>query len=82
VRCSSSPPPQPPVRRWYGPIVRALETTKGRTLNERFFLDLLQRAFSVDEAPARLDTAINWGRYGELFDYHADSTELGLTQPE
>ena len=53
-----------------------------RRRRSRFFLDLLQRAFSVDEAPARLDTAINWGRYGELFDYHADSTELGLTQPE
>ena len=31
-------------------IVRALETTQDGTLNERFFFDLLQRAFSEDEA--------------------------------
>jgi NitT/TauT family transport system ATP-binding protein len=60
-------------------IVRALETTKDGTLNERFFLDLLRRAFGEDEARAQLDTAVNWGRYGELFDYHADDDELVLT---
>jgi NitT/TauT family transport system ATP-binding protein len=63
-------------------IVRALETTKDHTLSERFFLDLLQRGFSEDEARAQLDTAINWGRYAELFDYHADAGELILTPPD
>jgi hypothetical protein len=29
-----------------------LETTKDGTLNERFFLDLLRRAFGEDEARA------------------------------
>ena len=62
-------------------IVRALETTKDGTLNERFFFDLLQRAFSEDEARAQLNTAVNWGRYAELFDYHADDDELVLTAP-
>jgi NitT/TauT family transport system ATP-binding protein len=60
-------------------IVRALETTKDGTLDERFFLDLLQRAFSEEEARTQLNTAINWGRYAELFDYHADDGELILT---
>ena len=63
-------------------IVRALETTTDRTLSERFFLDLLQRAFSEEEARAQLDIAINWGRYGELFDYRADDGELILTSPD
>jgi NitT/TauT family transport system ATP-binding protein len=63
-------------------IVRALETTKDHTLSERFFLDLLQRGFSEDEARAQLGTAINWGRYAELFDYHADAGELILTPPD
>jgi NitT/TauT family transport system ATP-binding protein len=63
-------------------VVRALETTKDHTLGERFFLDLLQRGFSEDEARAQLDIAINWGRYAELFDYHADAGELILTPPD
>src|SRR5580658_6135485 len=60
-------------------VVRALETTKDGTLNERFFLDLLRGGYSEEEGRAQLDTAIDWGRYGELFDYHADDGELILT---
>jgi NitT/TauT family transport system ATP-binding protein len=63
-------------------IVRALETTKDGTLGERFFLDLLGRGFSEEEARAQLDTAIDWGRYGELFDFDANSGELGLTRAD
>jgi NitT/TauT family transport system ATP-binding protein len=63
-------------------IVRALQTTKDGTLNERFFLDLLGRGFSEEEARAQLDTAIDWGRYGELFDFEADSGELRLSGPD
>lgn len=60
-------------------ILRALETTKDGTLSERFFLDLLRGGFSEDEAQAQLDTAIDWGRYGELFDYRAGDGQLILT---
>jgi NitT/TauT family transport system ATP-binding protein len=60
-------------------IVRALETTADGTLNERFFLDLLGRGFTEEEARAQLDTAIDWGRYGELFDYDANTGEFTLT---
>jgi len=63
-------------------IVRALENTEDGTLNERFFLDLLGRGFSEDEAQMQLRTAIGWGRYGELFDYDANSGELELTKPD
>jgi NitT/TauT family transport system ATP-binding protein len=57
-------------------IVRALETTKDGTLHERFFLDLLGRGFTEEQARAQLDTAIDWGRYGELFEYDADDQQL------
>jgi len=60
-------------------ILRALETTKDGTLSGRFFLDILGRGFTEDEARAQLDTAIDWARYGELFDYDADDDELLLT---
>jgi hypothetical protein len=43
-----------------------------------FFLDLLRRGFSADEARHQLDIAIDWGRYGEVFEYDAESGELIL----
>jgi hypothetical protein len=58
------------------------ETTHDAALDERFFLDLLGRGFSEDDARVQLDTAIQWGRYGELFDYAADDRKLILTRPE
>jgi NitT/TauT family transport system ATP-binding protein len=63
-------------------IVNALETTKDGTINARFFLDLLGRGFSEEEAQAQLDTAIDWGRYGELFEFDDDSGELALSRPD
>jgi NitT/TauT family transport system ATP-binding protein len=63
-------------------IVRALESTDNGTLNERLFLDLLGRAFGEDEARAQMNTAIDWGRYGELFDFDANTGELLLTRPD
>jgi NitT/TauT family transport system ATP-binding protein len=39
---------------------------------EEFFLDMLDEQFSEDECARQLETAINWGRYAELF-YWDDS---------
>ena len=43
-----------------------------------FFLDTLRRGFAEDEARHQLDIAIDWGRYGELFEYDANTGELAL----
>ena len=59
-------------------ILRALRATSDGTLREGFFLDLLRRGFSADAARRQLDIAIDWGRYGELFDYDAERGELIL----
>ena len=59
-------------------ILRALNATDDGTLREGFFLDLLRRGFSAEEARRQLDIAIEWGRYGELFEYDAESGELVL----
>jgi NitT/TauT family transport system ATP-binding protein len=53
-------------------ITRSLEAKANRSLPDEFFYDLLEEHFSEDEIKRQLDTAINWGRYAELFDY--DST--------
>jgi NitT/TauT family transport system ATP-binding protein len=60
-------------------ILRALRATGDGTLREGFFLDLLRRGFSADEARRQLDIAIDWGRYGELFQYDGEDGELILT---
>jgi len=67
------------------PLVRAicssLEATKDGTLGEGFFFDLLRRGFTQDEARRQLDLAIDWGRYGELYDFDAHSGQLKLERP-
>lgn len=59
-------------------VVAALENSDDGALRDDFFLDLLRRGFTDAEARRQLDIAIQWGRYGELFDYDADSGELVL----
>jgi NitT/TauT family transport system ATP-binding protein len=59
-------------------ICKGLHATTDGTLREGFFLDLLRRGFSDEEARRQLDTAIEWGRYGELFEYDAESGQLVL----
>src|SRR3974390_2028278 len=59
-------------------IMKALETTKDGNLGENFFLDLLRRGFSEDEAHEQLRIAVDWGRYGELFDLDSNTGQLTL----
>ena len=64
------------------PLVRAicssLGSTKDGTLGRSFFLNLLRRGFTEAEANVQLDIAIDWGRYGELYDFDANSGQLKL----
>jgi NitT/TauT family transport system ATP-binding protein len=59
-------------------VVQALAATEDHNLREGFFLDVLRRGFSAQEARSQLDTAIDWGRYAELYDYDSDDEELTL----
>lgn len=59
-------------------IMKALETTKDGNLGENFFLDLLRRGFSEEEAREQLRIAVDWGRYGELFDLDSNTGQLTL----
>jgi NitT/TauT family transport system ATP-binding protein len=61
-------------------IVKALENSDDGTLRDDFFRDLLHRAYTADDTEKQLDIAIDWGRYGELFDYDADTGELVLSE--
>lgn len=59
-------------------ICRALEASADGNLRAGFFLDLLRRGFSTTDARQQLDTAIDWGRYAELFDYDTNTDQITL----
>ena len=52
-------------------IVRALDSKSDHTVAEEFFHDMLDEQFSEEETLRQLETAINWGRHAELFDFDA-----------
>jgi NitT/TauT family transport system ATP-binding protein len=66
------------------PLVRtihhALLRADDGALKEAFFLDLLRPQYSDDEGRAQLEIAIDWGRYGELYEYAADTQEITRAQ--
>jgi NitT/TauT family transport system ATP-binding protein len=53
-------------------IKRALESKSDHTLPDEFFHDILDEHFSEEETLRQLETAINWGRYAELFDHDSE----------
>lgn len=58
-------------------IRRAVEEGDGHA-PRRQFLDELQEEFSPVEARRQLSTALDWARYGELFDFDPDSEDFVL----
>jgi len=61
-------------------ITRSLEARADHTLPDGVFEDLLDEHFSEEEAKAQLETAINWGRYAELFDHDSDTHRFFLPE--
>ena len=59
---------------------QSLRAKSDRTLPAEFFHDLLDEHFSEQESGRQLETAIQWGRYAEIFDYDAATGELTLTE--
>jgi NitT/TauT family transport system ATP-binding protein len=64
------------------PLVRcmheALSESKNGAVKKDFFIDILDESYSADEAEAQFDTALTWGRFAGLFDYHSDEETLSL----
>ena len=61
-------------------IVQALEGSANHTVDEQVFLEQLEAYFSQKEARAQLDTAVDWGRYAEIFTYQDDSGVFRLEE--
>ena len=61
-------------------IVRAIEAKSNHSVPEEFFHDLLDEQFTEEVTLRQLETAINWGRYAELFDF--DAARRRFIEPE
>jgi NitT/TauT family transport system ATP-binding protein len=57
-----------------------LRRKSDRSINDEFFRDVLDEHFAEDEVQRQFDTAMNWGRYGEIFDYDRESGRLVQTE--
>ncbi|HEY9854592.1 MAG TPA: nitrate/sulfonate/bicarbonate ABC transporter ATP-binding protein [Stenomitos sp.] len=62
-------------------IDRVLKGKKNREMAEEFFMAVLNHHFSSAEAQRQLQTAIDWGRYAELFAYDERAQLLFLEDP-
>jgi len=64
------------------PILRrireALQEAEGGRVRKQEFLERLEEHFSPTEAERQLGTALDWARYGELFDHDPDTEEFVL----
>ena len=56
----------------------ALTSKSDGTLPLEFFRDVLAEHFSEDELRQQIDTALNWGRYAEIFTYDSENDRLHL----
>lgn len=59
-------------------IRRVLESKSDHAVREEFFHDLLDEQFSESETIRQMETAINWGRYAEIFEFDAGTHRLML----
>lgn len=59
-------------------IVQVLSTSAKHRMSEDFFIEILQNYFTEEEGWNQLETAIDWGRYAELFAYDLDAGEIYL----
>jgi NitT/TauT family transport system ATP-binding protein len=57
-----------------------LKRKADHSINDEFFHDILDEHFAEDEVQRQFETAMNWGRYAEIFDY--DREKNLLIQPE
>lgn len=57
----------------------ALASKSDHTMPLEFFRDLLQKHCSDEEVQRQIETALNWGRYGEVFAYDSEGDRLLLS---
>lgn len=59
-------------------IVHTLREKTNGAMRSDFFMGIWDDYFPLEEAERQLATAVDWGRYGELFEYDASEGRLYL----
>jgi NitT/TauT family transport system ATP-binding protein len=58
-----------------------LKRKSDHAIADEFFHDILDEHFAEDEVLRQFETATNWGRYAEIFDYDRANGRLTQTEP-
>jgi NitT/TauT family transport system ATP-binding protein len=58
-----------------------LKRKSDHSIQDEFFHDILDEHFGEDEVLRQFETAMNWGRYAEIFDYDRESGKLVQAEP-
>ncbi len=58
-----------------------LKRKSDHSIQDEFFHDILDEYFAEEEVQRQFETASNWGRYAEIFDYDRESGRLVLSEP-
>ena len=58
-----------------------LKRKSDHAIADEFFHDILDEHFAEDEVQRQFETALNWGRYAEIFDYDRASGRLTQAEP-
>jgi NitT/TauT family transport system ATP-binding protein len=60
-------------------IYRTLQEKSNHEMRADFFLDILDEYYPTEEAQRQFETAVDWGRYAELFEYDVTERWLSLS---
>ncbi|MFZ0956241.1 MAG: nitrate/sulfonate/bicarbonate ABC transporter ATP-binding protein [Candidatus Sulfotelmatobacter sp.] len=58
-----------------------LKRKNDHAMADEFFNDILDEHFAEEEVQRQFETATNWGRYAEIFDYDRETGRLTQTEP-
>jgi NitT/TauT family transport system ATP-binding protein len=58
-----------------------LKRKSDHSIADEFFHDILDEYFAEDEVQRQFETAMNWGRYAEIFDYDRGTGKLVQAEP-
>lgn len=61
-------------------VLQTLREKRNRAMRADFFVDLLDEYYPHEEAERQFATAVDWGRYAELFEYDASEDRLYLPE--
>jgi NitT/TauT family transport system ATP-binding protein len=62
-------------------IHNTLHSKADHTMPLEFFRDILDEHFASDETQRQIETALDWGRYADIFEYDSASDRLTQHQP-